>query len=191
LGACPSEPIAVVTSYQAAGHPIEPFVAALSQPPRVDAAPALRYFLSMKSIPAGALAVLLTVVPANTWAHSAGDLDRHGCHPDKRHGTYHCHRGRYNGIEFPSKADMLRNREAGATQAQARQDADSKLDKRESLFGPLLGEKTTDQRAAGGGEVVVPQGVERRLEVLEDLHDKGLISDDEYERKRKEILGQL
>lgn len=145
----------------------------------------------MKSVRAGAFALCVFVAPGVAWAHSAGDLDRHGCHPDRRHGTYHCHSGRYHGIEFPSKAEMLRNLDAGASQEQAKQDADSKLKKRESLFGPLLGEKTTDQRAAGGGEVVVPQGVERRLEVLKGLHDKGLISDAEYEEKRKEILGEL
>ena len=145
----------------------------------------------MKGIHATAIAVLVSLLPASAWAHSAGDLDRYGCHDDRRHGTYHCHGGRYNGIEFPSKSDMLRNWEAGATQEQAKQDADSKLNKRESIFGPLLDERTTDQRAARGGEVVVPQGVERRLEVLKDLHDKGVISDAEYEQKRKEILGQL
>ena len=145
----------------------------------------------MKLTHVGAVALLVSVLPASVWAHSAGDLDRYGCHDDKRHGTYHCHGGSYNGIEFPSKSDMLRNREAGATQEQAKQDADSKLKKRESVFGPLVGDKETDQRAASGGEVIVPQGVERRLEVLKDLHDKGLISDTEYEQKRKEILGQL
>lgn len=145
----------------------------------------------MKGQYAGALAIVFSLAASSAWAHSAGDLDRHGCHDDRRHGTYHCHRGQYNGIEFPSKSDLLRNLEAGATQEQAKQDADSKLKKRESLFGPLIGEKSTDQRAAGGGEVVVPQGLERRLEVLKGLHDKGLISDAEYEQKRKEILGQL
>jgi hypothetical protein len=145
----------------------------------------------MKSIQAGALALLISALPASAAAHSAGNIDRYGCHPDKRYGTYHCHSGRYNGIEFSSKADMLRNWEAGASYEQAKQDAESKVTKRESLFGPLLNEKTTDQRAAAGGEVVVPQGVERRLEVVKDLHDKGLISDEEYEHKRKEILGQL
>lgn len=145
----------------------------------------------MRLIPAGALALFVSVLPASARAHSAGDLDRYGCHDDKRHGTYHCHGGRYNGIEFPSKADMLRNWQAGATQEQAKQDADSKLNKRESVFGPLIGEKDTDQRAASGGEVVVPQGVERRLEVLKGLREKGLISEPEYEQKRKEILGQL
>lgn len=145
----------------------------------------------MKRLYAGALAMCVYFAPAAAAAHSAGDLDRYGCHDDRRHGTYHCHGGPYNGIEFPSKSDMLRNREAGATQEQAKQDADSKVNKRESVFGPLVGEKSTDQRAAGGGEVIVPQGLERRLEVLKGLHDKGLISDAEYEQKRKEILGQL
>jgi len=145
----------------------------------------------MKPIHAGALALLITALPLSAGAHSAGDLDRYGCHPDKRHGTYHCHSGRYSGIEFDSKADLLRNWQAGASYEQAKQDAESKVAKRESLFGPLIDEKTTDQRAAAGGEVVVPQGVERRLEVVKDLHDKGLISDEEYDQKRKEILGQL
>jgi hypothetical protein len=145
----------------------------------------------MKRIHAGTVVLLASLLPAIAWAHSAGNLDRYGCHDDRRYGTYHCHGGRYNGIEFASKSDMLRNRDAGATQEQAKQDADSKLSKRESLFGPLIGENTTDQRAAGGGEVIVPQGVERRLEVVKDLHDKGMISDTEYEQKRKEILGEL
>ena len=141
----------------------------------------------------GALVLLLTAVPTGAVAHSAGDLDRHGCHDDRRYGTYHCHGGPYYGIEFASKSDMLRNLEAGASQSQARQDAEATVAKRKSLFGPLpeIGDKNTDQRAAGGGEVVIPQGMERRLEVLKDLHDKGTISDAEYEQKRKEILGQL
>jgi hypothetical protein len=145
----------------------------------------------MKPLQLGALALLVSVAPASAWAHSAGDLDRYGCHDDRRHGTYHCHGGRYNGIEFPSKSDMMRNFEADAPYAQAKQDAEATVSKRSSVFGPLIGERPTDQRAAGGGEVVVPQGVERRLEVLQGLRDKGLVSDTEYEQKRKEILGQL
>ena len=145
----------------------------------------------MNRLYTGALAMCVCFAATSARAHSAGDLDHYGCHDDRRHGSYHCHGGRYNGIEFPSKSDMLRNLEAGATQEQAKQDAESTLKKRESVFGPLIGEKSTDQRAAGGGEVVVPQGMERRLEVLKGLHDQGLISDAEYEQKRKEILGQL
>ncbi|MDE2093084.1 MAG: SHOCT domain-containing protein, partial [Burkholderiales bacterium] len=33
--------------------------------------------------------------------------------------------------------------------------------------------------------------IERRLETLKRLHDKGLITDDEYRQKRKEILQLL
>ena len=101
----------------------------------------------------GAVAVLVSLAAASAWAHSAGDLDRYGCHDDRRHGTYHCHGGRYNGIEFSSKSDMLRNWKAGASHTQAKQDAESTLSKRPSVFGPLIGEKTTDQRAAGGGQL--------------------------------------
>ena len=34
-------------------------------------------------------------------------------------------------------------------------------------------------------------GIEQRLERLNDLHDKGLVTDEEYEKKRQEILDEL
>lgn len=36
-----------------------------------------------------------------------------------------------------------------------------------------------------------PDGIEQRLERLSDLHDKGLVTDEEYEKKRQEILDEL
>ena len=36
-----------------------------------------------------------------------------------------------------------------------------------------------------------PKTVEERLQTLEDLKKKGLITDDEYKRKRQEILKDL
>ncbi len=36
-----------------------------------------------------------------------------------------------------------------------------------------------------------PDGIEQRLERLSDLHDKGLVTDEEYEKKRLEILDEL
>ena len=36
-----------------------------------------------------------------------------------------------------------------------------------------------------------PDGIEQRLERLNDLHDKGLVTDEEYEKKRQEILDEL
>lgn len=134
---------------------------------------------------------LVAALPQLAGAHSPGALDGYGCHDDKRHGTYHCHRGNYQGIEFRGKSDMVKAVKAGTAPSQAKQEAGAKVPERESLLGPLIGEKTTDQRAASTSEVIVPQGIEHRLEVLQNLRDKGLITPSEYEQKKKEILGTL
>jgi hypothetical protein len=157
----------------------------------VDDLVVLLYLLGMKRFLATGLWSLLIGMPILAFAHSAGDLDLHGCHADKRYGTYHCHRGPYQGIEFRSKSDLLQAVQSGSSAADAKREAEAKLPPRTSLFGPLLSERTTDQRAAGSSEVVMPQGIEKRLETLQALRDKGLITDAEYETKRKEILGQL
>jgi hypothetical protein len=138
----------------------------------------------------GALACL-GLAPALASAHPAGALDRYGCHEDKRDGTYHCHRGQYSGVTFRSKSAMLEQREAGATAADAANSDPGVRAKQESLFGPLAGERSTDQRAAAASEVVMPKGIEERLSVLEELREKDLITPEEYDQKRKEILGQL
>ena len=145
----------------------------------------------MKMILATVVLASLAVTPRLAAAHPAGDLDVHGCHADKRYGTYHCHRGPYQGIEFRSKSQLVRNVREGTPAADAKREAEADLPPRSSLFGPLLSEESRDQRTAGSSEVIVPKGIERRLEVLEGLRDKGLISEPEYEQKRKEILGQL
>jgi hypothetical protein len=133
----------------------------------------------------------LFCLPAIAFAHPAGPFDRYGCHEDKRDGTYHCHRGPYKDITFRSKSDMMKQREAGATATDAARSDPTLEATQKSLFGPLVGEQTTDQRAAGTNEVVTPKGIEKRLSVLNDLRDKGLITPDEYDQKKKEILGQL
>ena len=138
-----------------------------------------------------ALVGCLGLVPAVASAHPAGPFDRYGCHADKRDGTYHCHRGPYSGVTFASKVAMMKQLEAGATAADAANSDPAVIAKQESLFGPLAGQRTTDQRAAGSTEVVVPKGIETRLAVLEDLREKGLVTPEEYEQKRKEILGQI
>ena len=35
---------------------------------------------------------LLPAVAGNSWAHGGG-LNKDGCHNDRKHGGYHCHRG--------------------------------------------------------------------------------------------------
>lgn len=138
-----------------------------------------------------ALLAVLVGLPGIVAAHPAGPFDRYGCHEDKRDGTYHCHRGAYKDVTFRSKSAMMKQREAGATASDAAQSDPALEETQKSLFGPMVGEQTTDQRAAGSNEVVTPKGIEKRLAVLDDLRDKGLITPDEYDQKRKEILGQL
>lgn len=49
------------------------------------------------------------------WSHGGG-LDAHGCHHDRNRGGYHCHRGKFAGQSFASKAEMLdRLRERSST----------------------------------------------------------------------------
>ena len=50
------------------------------------------------------LIILLLVVPTSLFAHGGG-LDSLGCHHDRKHGGYHCHRGPLAGQFFNSKAE--------------------------------------------------------------------------------------
>ena len=129
--------------------------------------------------------------PAVAAAHPATAFDKYGCHEDKRDGTYHCHRGPYKDVTFRSKHDMLEQLSAGASATEAAQSDPSLEHTQKSLMGPLVGEKTSDQHAAGAGDVVTPKGIEKRLAVLDDLRSKGVITPEEYEQKRKEIIGEL
>ena len=64
------------------------------------------------------LAVLvIAAIPSAAAAHSAGALDPHGCHTDRRSAIYHCHRGDYRGLKFSSKSDMLQKKAEGYTGA--------------------------------------------------------------------------
>lgn len=50
--------------------------------------------------------MLLTTISGSALAHGGG-LDSYGCHNDRKHGGYHCHRGQFAGQSFSSKAEML------------------------------------------------------------------------------------
>ena len=58
--------------------------------------------------------LFLASAAASTFAHSSG-LDEFGCQSNHRAGDYHCHRGRFAGTTFGSKAEMLRR--TGAQQS--------------------------------------------------------------------------
>ena len=53
-----------------------------------------------------AIAFLLAITATATLAHGGG-LDSYGCHNDRKHGGYHCHRGPMAGLAFASKQEML------------------------------------------------------------------------------------
>ena len=149
----------------------------------------------------GAVSALL-FLPALAAAHSAGPLDPHGCHDDRRKGEYHCHIGTYRGLTFRSKGGFTQEVRAGKTVEQMRAERGldpgtgeehTSQDEDDGWLSwvPFLGKSRSGSRDVGTGEVIVPRGIEERLRVLQDLHDKGLISDDEYAAKRKDILGEL
>ncbi len=69
-------------------------------------------------LPPLAIAVLLT--PSSLWPHG-GRLDQYGCHHNRIHSGYHCHRGVFKGSMFDSKAEMLQ-----ALQKSSRSPAESK-----------------------------------------------------------------
>jgi len=48
----------------------------------------------------------LPLAPLIAWSHG-GDLDTYGCHNDRKHGNYHCHKGPLAGQSYSSQQDML------------------------------------------------------------------------------------
>ena len=61
---------------------------------------------------AGLLSLSVVVLTAGPVLAHSGGLDAYGCHHDRKHGGYHCHRGPLAGQEFASKDEMLATLEA-------------------------------------------------------------------------------
>lgn len=57
--------------------------------------------------------MLLATSSGSALAHGGG-LDSYGCHNDRKHGGYHCHRGQFAGQSFSSKAEMLQAAQGAA-----------------------------------------------------------------------------
>lgn len=145
------------------------------------------------------LVAIQLLLPSLCYAHSVGQLDSRGCHEDRRRGNYHCHVSEYAGLTFSSVADLQAQIKAGKTVAEMRKEQ-GKDEAGKAVDGegggwlskiPFFGKRGSSNRDVGSGGLIVPQGIEQRLTALKDLHDKGLISDEEYDTKRKEILGEL
>ncbi len=56
------------------------------------------------------LATAVLLGPSPVWPHGGG-LDAYGCHHNRTHGGYHCHRGAFKGGMFDSNAEMLQGLE--------------------------------------------------------------------------------
>lgn len=61
------------------------------------------------------LLAAVLVLPGLASAHGGG-LDAYGCHHDRKHGGYHCHRGPLAGRSFKSQAEMLEEKGKAAAE---------------------------------------------------------------------------
>jgi hypothetical protein len=104
-------------------------------------------------------------LPSPALPHGGG-LDSYGCHNNRKAGGYHCHRGALAGQAFGSQAEMLQQLKGGSSAA-------------------------SGARATGTAPSESRRSIERRLQELNDLRDKGLVTPEEYDTKRREILRDL
>ncbi len=106
-----------------------------------------------------------------------------------------------NGQNFRSKGAMLDALESGGTAglASGTPSPEESADKGPTAtksgsgwkIGSLFGRSTTGAEKTASSGKLVPSGIERRLTTLKRLADQGLITDEEYSAKRKDILGEL
>ena len=61
------------------------------------------------------LTLLIAVLAPGAAAPHGGGLDSYGCHHDRTHGGYHCHRGQFAGQAFASQAEMQAARQENYT----------------------------------------------------------------------------
>ncbi len=89
----------------------------------------------------------LQVTASSAWPHGGG-LDRYGCHHNRVHGGYHCHRGAFKGGMFDSQAEMLQGLE-GLSQSPAKRQ-DSAATVVQEFSGRIGGGAGTQGRAPPG-----------------------------------------
>ncbi|MFT4571377.1 MAG: hypothetical protein ACI8TX_002485 [Hyphomicrobiaceae bacterium] len=147
-----------------------------------------------------ALVALPLLLPALAMAHGGPPLDGHGCHADRVRGQYHCHLRELKGRVFKSRGAMLEAIESGDLPSPTQKSAF------EGLFGggdskataetaePTQTEDTANQ--AVGAVPATPsqpqaRTIEDRLRILQGLHEMGLITETEHDRRRAEILQEL
>jgi len=75
-------------------------------------------------------AAATAAAPRAAGAHE-GEVDSLGCHYGRNHRDYHCHKGLYAGMSFPSRGYLMRNygrfkAEAEKKQAEKKGDDDQR-----------------------------------------------------------------
>lgn len=142
-------------------------------------------------------------------AHSGPRLDTDGCHYDRPRGDYHCHKGDLRGRVFRSRGEM---QEARANDQLPEPTQTGFI---ERVFGPSPSNKDTpapapaapvapaaSETASPAAPAVVPTApaaqappgertIEERLRVLKGLREMDLITQQEYDERRVEILKDL
>ncbi|MBI5506520.1 MAG: SHOCT domain-containing protein [Deltaproteobacteria bacterium] len=146
-------------------------------------------------------------------AHTGGALDHYGCHGDHRKGDYHCHQGNLRGYSFRSRDAMLEAVRTGKLpekpaekegffekywpfgnkkDAAAAQPAAPAPEPTAPAQGVSAQPGTPQAPSpAAGGAPGTARSFEDRLRILSGLRDMGLITEEEYQARRKAILEQL
>jgi len=169
--------------------------------------------------PSALLAAVFVFSPLAASAHTGGALDRYGCHADHRKGDYHCHTGNLRGYSFHSREELQEAIRTGNFPEKPPQSEGffQKLwpfGKKKAEPAPAA-EGSSAQQAQNAPEPApattpaqanaaapVPAGspapapadsrsFEERLKVLSGLREMGLITQEEYNARRKAILDQL
>ncbi len=143
----------------------------------------------MRKLPLFLSVLLLAVLPSLASAHTGSALDGDGCHADHRNDTYHCHRGEAAGYTFPNSAAMQEAVRTG--------NFPEKSVEVESFWSKLwpFGDDEAIEKPASPADAaaVDPKQADKdkRLKVVQGLHEMGLITREEYEARRKAILDEL
>ncbi len=158
---------------------------------------------TMKSVlPSALLSLALCYcLPTVAAAHSGGKIDDHGCHHNRAAGDYHCHMGPARGHSFASRGEMLAVLENGNLSEHPVEEESSWWDrlnpfKTDKAELPSRDRNTNEAVAAAPGPVTPsaaaqPRSFEERLKVLKGLRELDLITEQEYETRRREILSEL
>jgi len=147
---------------------------------------------------------LLLSLPAAVSAHTGGSLDQNGCHADHREGGYHCHQGNLKGYNFRSRDAMLEAVRTGnlPEKPPAKENFLAKYwpfgHSNDAAAAPAPGPAQAAAPEAGAPQATEStaapaqgRSFEERLKILSGLREMGLITQEEYEARRKAILQQI